>query len=85
MSASDHQLLGAQLVASIVEAQRTSKALVEERAALGGLVTAIVNRKRIDMNGARYNVCEGEAEAAAGPGDALLGVYVLPSRPLMLG
>ena len=85
VAASDHEQLGEQLVASIVEGQRASRALVEEKAALDGLVTAIVNRKRIDMNGTRYNVwCEGEAEAA-GPGDAPYGIYVLPSRTLVLG
>ena len=85
VAASDHEQLGDQLVASIVEGQRARRALVEEKAALDGLVTAIVNRKRIDMNGTRYNVwCEGEAEAA-GPGDAPYGIYVLPSRTLVLG
>ena len=81
--ASDHDALGAELVASVLEAQKAATALVREKAALDGLVTAIINRKRIDMNGARYNVwCEGEAETA---GDAPDGVYVLPSRPLVLG
>ena len=65
------------------QTQKAATALGQETAALDGLVTAIINRKRIDMNGARYNVwCEGEAEAAGEPRD---GVYVLPSRPLVLG
>ena len=83
VTASDHHELGKQLVASICQAQQAAKDLAEEKAALDGLVTAIINRKRIEMNGARYNVwCEGEAEAAGEPRD---GVYVLPSRPLVLG
>lgn len=83
VTASDHNELGNQLVASICQAQQAAKDLAEEKAALDGLVTAIINRKHIEMNGARYNVwCEGEAEAAGVPRD---GLYVLPSRPLVLG
>ena len=83
MTASEHELLGTQLVASVLEAQQSAKALVQESAAFEGLVTAIVNRKRIEMNGARYHVwCEGEADGEGEPRD---GVYVLPSRPLVLG
>ena len=69
--------------ATAAEAQQAARALIEEKAAFDGLVTAIINRMHIEMNGARYIVwCEGEAEGAGEPRD---GVYVLPSRPFVLG
>ena len=48
VTASDHNELGNQLVASICQAQQAAKDLAEKKAALDGLVTAIINRKRID-------------------------------------
>ena len=47
--------------------------------ALDNLLVAIVRRRRIDMDGMRYNVyCEGEAAEQGTPHD---GVYVLPYWP----
>ena len=45
VTASDHELLGTQLVASVLEAQQSAKALVQESAAFEGLVKAM-NRQQ---------------------------------------
>ena len=50
VTASDHELLGTQLVASVLEAQQSAKALVQESAAflrVWSQLSSIVNRKRI--------------------------------------
>ena len=80
MPASDYKQLGDSLAASVDEAQQVKQALAKTTEAFDGLLVAIIRRKRIDMDGMRYNVwCEGEA---AGLGEPQDGVYVLPFCPL---
>ena len=83
VTASDYEQLGIAMAASVEEAQRETEAKTKAKAAFDDLVTAIIRRKRIRMDGLQYNVyCEGEAEGQPEPRD---GVYVLPWRPLCLG
>ena len=83
VAASDYEQLGIAMAASVDEAQQNAEAKAEAKAAWDDLVTAIIRRKRIQMDGVRYNVwCEGEADGRPEPVD---GVYVLPWRPLCLG
>ena len=54
----------------------------ESREELDDLITAIINRKKIHMGCVEYEVyCHGEA----GPVDDTGSVYVLSTRPLVLG
>ena len=70
VSASDYEQLGTSLAASVDETQQAQVALAKKTADLDGLLVAIIRRKRIDMDGMRYNVwCEGEA-AGLGSGRA---------------
>ena len=82
VSASDYEQLGTSLAASVDETQQAQVALAKKTADLDGLLVAIIRRKRIDMDGMRYNVwCEGEA---VGLGELHDGVYVLPFCRLSL-
>ena len=77
--ASDFEELGASLAASVEEAQQARQSLAKVTKALDNLLVAIVRRRRIDMDGMRYNVyCEGEAAEQGTPHD---DVYVLPYWP----
>jgi len=62
VAVSDYEELDAAMAASVEEAQHAAEAKCQATAA-DGLVTAIINRKRIQMDSVRYNVmwCEGEA------------------------
>ena len=83
VSASDFEELGASLAASVEETQQVQQALTKTSDAMDGLLVAIIRRKRIEMDGMRYNVwCEGEV---AGLGKLPDGVYVLPFFPLKKG
>ena len=83
VAASDYEELGIAMAASVEEAQEEARAKAYAKAAFDDLVMAILRRKRIQMDGVRYNVyCEGEAEGQPEP---VGGVYVLPWRPLCLG
>ena len=65
VAVSDYEELDAAMAASVEEAQHAAEAKCQAAAA-DGLVTAIINRKRIQMDSVRYNVmwCEGEAYMA---------------------
>ena len=79
VSASDYEQLGAPLAASVDEAQQAKMALAKKAAGMDGLLVAIVRRKRIDMDGMRYNVwCEGEAASLSEPPDGVCASLSFP-------
>ena len=79
VAAADYEQLGAAFKATVEEAEQASQALATKTEELAGLLVAIIRRKRIDMDGVRYNVwCEGEVDGLAAPQH---GAYVVPFVP----
>ena len=81
-AASDFDELSVEMVRAVEAADAARSAAAAAKAELDGLITAIINRKKIHMCGCEYEVwCHGEAGEVVDLGS----VYVLPTRPLVLG
>ena len=81
VAVSDYEELDAAMAASVEEAQHAAEAKCQATAA-DGLVTAIINRKRIQMDSVRYNVMWCERVRHTWPGPACGGCP--PWCPLVL-